>query len=349
MTSIDSFTEKYRQGESGKISDFLKKSVKRQQANDLLGVEITAGVTLADLLSEGRLNDAPVSDEVREVLTALMGDKIGTQDEAINYFRSIVENGDASVEGLVNKLKGTLGELKFLEAFGNGIRLAENGSQEGFDLITDEGTFIQVKMYSNADNVISAIRNNSAKIDAGSILYQGEQVSQIDYAVSSNIYEELKNRGIDTQYGITLYEVPMTAEVAGNIIREEINEAAWENFFSNAFGVSIAAGALHGAVNAFMFTFKKKALENAIKDTVKSTGMTVVAYSAGYIAEGICLGLIPPLAPFIAFGTSVGTRVYLKGVAEKYGIEENICKNRERLEGLVAKWDNACNGAETVA
>ncbi len=336
---IEEFKSKYDSGVVGQMSDLLKRSVKRRRADDLLGVEITAGLTLADLLSEGRLNDAPVSNEVKETLSALMGDKVDTQDEAINYFREVIEKGDASVEGLVNKLKGTLGELKFQQSFGDGIQLAESGSQEGFDLITDDGKFIQVKMYQDAEGVIDAIEKNAEKMADYEILYDGQYVEQIDYAVSSNIYEELKSQGVETEYGIELHEVPMTAEEAGNIIRDEINETAWEGFFSNALGVTVSSGALHGAINAFMYAFKKKALEDAIKDTVKSTGMTVTSVSVGYIAEGICLGLIPPLAPLVALGTSIGTRVFLRGISRKADLQEDICKNGEHLQQLVGKME----------
>jgi hypothetical protein len=315
--TIEEFKSKYGTGKVGKMSDLLKKSVKRRCADDLLGIEITAGLTLADLLSEGKLNDSQVSDEVKETLSALMGDKVNTQEEAINYFRAMIENGDASAEGLVNKLKGTLGELKFQQSFGDGIQLSESGSQEGFDLITDDGKFIQVKMYQGSDGVIDAIEKNAEKMANHEILYDGQYVEQIDYAVSSNIYEELKSQGVEAEYGIQLHEVPMTAEKAGNIIRDEINEAAWEGFFSNALGVTV--------------------LEDAIKDTVKSTGMTVASVSVGYIAEGICLGLMPPLAPFMALGTSVGTRVFLRGVSRKADLQEDICKNGEHLEQLVEK------------
>ncbi len=335
--TIEEFKSKYNNGVVGKMADLLKQSVKRQRADDLLGVEITAGLTLADLLSEGRLNDAPVSNEVREALTALMGDKVDTQYEAINYFRAMIEKGGASTEGMVNKLKGALGELKFQQSFGAGIRLAESGSQEGFDLITDDGKFIQVKMYQSSESVIDAIQKNAEKMANHEILYDGQYVEHIDYAVSSNIYEELKSQGVDTEYGIQLHEVPMTAEEAGHIIRDEINETAWEGFFSNALGVTLSSGALHGAINAFMFAFKKKSIEAAIKDTIKSTGMTVTSVSVGYIAEGICMGLIPPLAPFVALGSSIGTRVFLRGISRKAGLQEDMRKNGEYLKKLVVK------------
>lgn len=334
---IEEFKSKYGNGAVGKMSELLKNSVKRRRADDLLGVEITAGLTLADLLSEGRLNDAPISNEVKETLSALMGDKVDTRDEAISFFRAMVEKGDASAEGLVNKLKGTLGELKFQESFGDGIQLAQSGSQEGFDLITNDGKFIQVKMYQSSEGVIDAIEKNADKIANHEILYDGQYVEQIDYAVSSNIYEELKSQGVEAEYGIELHEVPMTAEEAGNVIRDEINEAAWEGFFSNALGVTITAGALHGAINAYMYAFKEKAVEDAIKDTVKSTGMTVASVSVGYVAEGICMGLIPPLAPLVALGTSVGTRFYLRGISRKCDLQEDIYKNRNHLQELVGK------------
>jgi len=334
---IEEFKRKYNNGVVGKMSELFKSSVRRRRADDLLGVEITAGLTLADLLSEGRLNDTPVSNEVKKTLSALMGDKVGTQDEAISYFRAMVEKGDASAEGLVNKLKGTLGELKFQESFGDGIQLSQSGSQEGFDLITNDGKFIQVKMYQGPEGVIDAIEKNAEKIANHEIIHDGQYVEQIDYAVSSNIYEELKSQGVEAEYGIELHEVPMTAEEAGNVIRDEINEAAWEGFFNNALGVTVTAGALHGAINAYMYAFNEKAVEDAIKDTVKSTGMTVAAVSVGYIAEGICMGLIPPLAPFVALGSSVGTRFYLRGITKKCDFQEDISKNSEHLQQLVEK------------
>jgi hypothetical protein len=86
-----------------------------------------------------------------------------------------------------------------------------------------------------------------------------------------------------------------------------------------------------------MYAFKKKSLEDAIKDAAKSTGMTVASVSVGYIAEAICLGIIPPLAPFVAFGTGIGTRVFLRGVSRKADLQEDISKNSEHLEALVEK------------
>ena len=68
-----------------------------------------------------------------------------------------------------------------------------------------------------------------------------EKVIKVGDKASSNIYEELKSQGVEAEYGIQLHEVPMTAEEAGNIIRDEINEAAWEGFFSNQSNVNVGA------------------------------------------------------------------------------------------------------------
>jgi hypothetical protein len=334
--NIQEFTEKYKDSKKISIREFVRRCINRKELDDLFGTEIAAGITLIDLL-DGELNDTRVSPQVMSVLKALMGEKMDSQSEVIPYFREMINRGDSSVDGLINKLKGTLGELKFKEAFGSGVRLAESGSQKGFDLITDKGEYIQVKMYSNANSVIEAIEENAKRIKNNEMLYDGQVVRKINYAVSSNIYEELKEEGVESTYGIKLYEVPMSAQQAGEIVGDEINETAWNNFFKDTFGMALTSLALHSTINTFLFVFGKKDRKEAIVDTIKSTVLTTITINIGRLAEAISLGIIPmpPIAWVVGFSSTVGSRATLKRIEKRWDWTAFMSQDNKRLKNLI--------------
>jgi len=346
---IEKFVEKYKDSKKISIREFVKRCVNRKELDDLFGAEIAAGLTLLDMLN-GELNDTRVSPEIMATLKELMGDKVDTQREALAYFRAMINKGDVSVDGVISKLKGTLGELKFKDAFGSGAHLAESGSQKGWDVLTSKGEYIQVKMYKDPDGVIDAIKENIERLKGDEIFDGDKVVKHINYAVSSNIYEDLKERGIEEAYGIKLHEVPIGVEEASTAVGEEINEAAWSNFFQDTFGITLASLALHGAINSFLFVFKKKNRQEAVRDTVNSTIFTTIAVGIGRITEAVALQIIPipPVGQAIGLSSTIVSRATLKRIQKRWNWVDFMSKENERLTTLITGLVKSSNAKQTI-
>ena len=65
--------------------------------------------------------------------------------------------------------------------------------------------------------------------------------------------------------------------------------------------------------------------------------LTIAAITAGHIVEAICLGVIPPIAPLVTFGTTITSRVLIKGVMKRWSSEEEIVQRNKLLVSLIEK------------
>ena len=176
--------------------------IKEKEIDKVLGVTITGGVTLGDYLIGDGLNDQ-ISSDLYEGFKELMGDKINSYGDVKEILLEKIELGDSSVFGLINKIKGQLGENAFIQEaqqLGIDAKLAESGSQEAWDVVVDKGDnlqFVQVKLYSDPNAVVSEITKVNDKIADGSLIYEGSVIDQIDFAVPTDIYQEVSQAVTD--------------------------------------------------------------------------------------------------------------------------------------------------------
>jgi len=254
---IKTFCEQY--GKPRKPIDDVLGQWRVEQVDSFLDNLIAGGVLLSDLAVGDGLRDQ-ISPELLKGFERLMHDKADTYNEVREILHEKLALGDRSVLGLVNKIKGQIGENIFVKEIGPGARLAPSGSQKGWDVIVDhspEPRYVQVKMYSDADRVLRQMRDVQTEVAKGGIKDGEKVVSQVDFAVPSDIHEEVVNAASNDPIlqSIKIRPINLTAEEAGDIVYEGVNNVgpdALEHFFGELLGDIAMAGSLHAAVLAMI-------------------------------------------------------------------------------------------------
>ncbi len=323
--NIQEFADRYASENHVPAEDICDRWEKEKQVHDFLGLEVSTGVVVADLLhGDGMLDQ--ISPELREGFQELMGEKADSYHEIHQIILEKLERGDRSVLGLVNKIKGQIGENFFQEqcnAADIHAQLAPLGNQPGWDLsvANTDGTteYIQVKMYSNAGGVLKHMEKVQAKLDAGEITgLNGEVVTDIDFAVSSNIADEVSAKAQELGLDIDVIPVEMTADEAANVVQDGVDNLgpdALENFFGELFGAAVTTTALHAMVNGFLLYKGAKSSEEFWEDTITSSAVSLGGLTAGMGVEAALnqfaiLGGPPTYA--LVFATAFSTRAILK-------------------------------------
>ena len=330
MKTISEFYDRYSDGPTQSFRTICARWDIEEELGNLLQTAVGAGVLLGDLLVGDGLNDQ-ISPELLDGFAELMGQKADSYDEIRNILLDKLQDGNSAVFGLINKIKGQIGENQFMQealATGLNVRLAELGNQEAWDVAIDnaDGTtrYIQVKMYSDAGGAVRQMQDVSQKLDDGVVISDGGRVvDAIDFAVPANIEEEVRARAAELGLDANVISISMTAAEAGDVVQtgfDNVGPEALTNLFRELFGASVAVAALHGLVNAFLIYKGAKAANRFLADTVQQT-----AVSTGAIAAGMSLELVlrqisviggPPTYALV-FCTSMATRGVLKRVARR--------------------------------
>jgi len=346
MMTMAEFYDRYSDGTTQSFKSICYGWDKEEELDNLLQSSVGSGVVLGDLLVGDGLNDQ-ISPELLDGFAELMGQKADSYDEVRNILLDKLQDGDSAVFGLINKIKGQIGENQFLQesqAAGLNARLAELGNQEAWDVARDhiDGTtqYIQVKMYTDADGVVRHMQDVSQKLAGGEISDGGRVVEAIDFAVPANIVEEVRDRAAELGIDTNVISIDMTAAEAADVIQtgfDNVGPEALTNLFGELFGATVAVAALHGLVNAFLVYKGAKAADRFLADTVEQT-----AVSTGAIAAGLSLELVlnqisivggPPTYALV-FCTSMATRGVLKRVARRQDYVSWLRVQNEHLANL---------------
>jgi hypothetical protein len=248
---------------------------------------------------------------------------------------------------------GQIGENEFRdEAIKNGIkaRLADSGSQEGWDIVKEnaEGTreYIQVKLCNDPDGVINAIKEVSQKIELEKIRDGDEIVKSIDFAVPENILDEVKQKSLDLGYDIEFYSLPISNEEARDLVEigfgfSEYTQEAVENLFSEIFSSVLSTAALHTLANGFLLYKGAKNTEEFWHDTIDNTVISSGAITAGMAVEIILtnivrVGGIPTYA--LVLGTTIVTRQILKRIANRQSYVDWLHVQIKELDALMVSF-----------
>ena len=330
MRTIAEFHGRYSAGPTQSFRIICDGWDKEEELDNLLQTAVATGVVLGDLLVGDGLSDQ-ISPELLDGFAKLMGHKSDSYDEVRSILREKLQDGESAVFGLINKIKGQIGENQFMQgaqAAGLNARLAELGNQEAWDVAIDnaDGTtrYIQVKMYSDAGGVVRHMQDVSQKLAGGESILDGDRVVEaIDFAVPANIAEEVSARSAGLGIGMNVIPIEMTATEAADVVQtgfDNVGPAALSNLFGELFGASVAVASLHGLVNAFLVYKGAKAADRFLADTMEQT-----AVSTGAIGVGLSLELVlnqismiggPPTYALV-FCTSMATRGILKRVARR--------------------------------
>ena len=199
MRTIEEFYERYSDGPTQSFRNICDLWDKEEELDKLLHGAVVPGVVLGDLLVGDGLNDQ-ISSELLDGFANLMGQKADSYDEVRRILREKLEDGDNAVFGLINKIKGQIGENEFTQEAqdaGLNARLAELGNQEAWDVAIDhaDGTtqYVQVKMYSDAGGVLRHMQDVNNKLSGTEVILDGNRVVEaIDFAVPANIADEVR-------------------------------------------------------------------------------------------------------------------------------------------------------------
>ena len=344
---IKAFMEQYKVEDGSNPQSILEDWNKQKEVDAMLGVTITGGVTLGDALIGDGLNDQ-ISDELYAGFKSLMGDKINSYDDVRNILVEKIELGDSSVLGLINKIKGQLGENAFLaeaKELGINATLAESGSQEGWDVAIEkagEMQFVQVKLYSDPNAVINEITKVNEKIADGTLLYDNAPIEQIDFAVPDNIYDEVVQRVSENGLNVEVIKFGMTAEQGKDIVLEGIENVdglAIGNLFEELLGSTLPATVvLHGLVNGFMVYKGAKEMDSMLSDTALQSTMSTLAAGSGLAVEALIqkISFIGGLPTFLlAASVSMATRAVISRVVNRNDYVSWLEEENEKTNGLI--------------
>jgi len=344
---IKTFIEQNKLDDDSNTQAILEDWSKQKEVDTMLGVTITGGVTLGDALIGDGLNDQ-ISDELYAGFKSLMGDKITSYDDVRNILVEKIELGDSSVLGLINKIKGQLGENAFLaeaQKIGINATLAESGSQEGWDVAIENGgemQFVQVKLYSDPNAVINEITKVNNKIADGTLHYNDAPIQQIDFAVPENIYDEVTLGVAEKGLNVEVLKFGMTAEEGKDIVLEgveNVDALIMGNFFEELLGSTLPTTvALHGLVNAFMVYKGAKEMDSLLSDTALQSSISTLAAGSGLALEALIqkISFIGGLPTFLlAASVSMATRAVISRVVNRNDyvswLEEENKETRELI------------------
>ncbi len=335
--NIKKFHKKYSNN-TASAKNLFKKWAIEKQVDDFLGTSIFGGIMIGDLLIDDGLNDR-LSPDVYNAFSNLMGDKANTFDEIRNIIVEKSLKGEASLDGLLNKIQGQLGENSFIENVGSNAKLATDGAQEGWDVSISHGDttqFVQVKIYKDPNKVIEKIQEVNEKIEAGKI----EGISEIDFAVNSDIFEEVKEKAIKLALENKILDVGATRDDIRGLLESNFenleNFTELNNFFSEMAGAASSITVIHGIINAFFVWKGSKDAKTALEDTAYSSAISTGGVAATLIAEDL-LWFAGPLAGAMGVGIGIGTRSVLKRLSERRFMLDRLEKEKINLKKLCLK------------
>lgn len=349
MSVIDRFCEVH--GPSPiTIGDIVRRWIHEREVDDFLATPVTAGVLLGDLICGDGLQDQ-ISPQLLAGFHDLMGEKADSFDAVRRILLEKLDRGEAAVRGIISKIQGQIGENEFLQHAGATARLAESGSQEGWDIAVgshgEASQWVQVKTYSDANGVMKHIHEVQDKVAAGEV-FDGEQVvTRIDFAVPENIVSEVQEKVAAAGLDVKVLAIPVTANEARSVVSEGVAHVGPEslaNFFGELLGGTLTAAALHGAVNGFLVYKGAKERSRFIEDTSYSTGVTSGGLTAAFATEAAFHKLAAyasflggPTTWLAALTAGITTRMYLNRIADRRFSVKRFTDGNEHLASVAAR------------
>ncbi len=343
------------------IEKLVKKWVCEKRVTDFLNTSVMEGVLVVDLFCcEGLLDQLP--SEVQDGFAELMQEKADTPLEIKRLIIERFEKSEESINGLINKIQGQIGENEFVKQMGSAAALADSGSQEGFDVVINAAggkKYFQVKIYDDANGVMSHIEKTQKKIDASEITYNNEAVTKIDFAVNSDIYEEVSNKVAEKGFDVEILDIGTSREEIRSLLNEAVDNVArakLDNFFEELFEGVVAVASIHAAVNGFLVWKKAKSWEMALSDTTfmslssasgimaaitVETAVTEVATLAAFIELEIAVALLGPVGVVASLGTGIVSRNVIKRFTDRRFIMKQLGESHRHLNALCLKFEGA--------
>lgn len=339
------FCQLHRRAPVQPIAQLANRWEREAQLDQLLGTSVAAGLTLGDLMVADGLRDR-VSPELFHAFHALMGEQADSYDQVRQILIERLEDGPASVLGMINKIKGQVGEHWFLDqaqALGMEARLAELGNQEAWDVAIDhvEGPtqYVQVKMYQDSAGIVEQIQEVQAKLHVPGRITDGDQaVEAIDFAIPATMIEPVQARLQELGLEANLIPMQGSAGEAAEVVQagfDRVGPEALEHLFGQLLGAGVSAAALHGLVHSFLIYKGAKSASSFLGDTASQTGLTVSGLAAGMGIETVLsklawVGGVPTYV--LVLSTSITTRAMLQRVLSRQGYVDWLDQRNGVLE-----------------
>jgi hypothetical protein len=341
MTTIEQFAEKHG-AKARPIGEVVDRWILEKRIGDFLGTEVFGGIMIADLMVGDRLVDT-VPPDVKDAFSHLMGAEVATRAEIERLIVEKAHNSREAVMGLMNKIQGQLGEDAFVRAVGHTAELAPSGSQEGWDVAVhhhDFTQYVQVKVYQDANPAVDALKELQAKIDAGVIHDGSHVVHSIDFAVNSDIYDEVSHKASESGLPTHVLNLGVTHDALRDHLNQTVDHVAGaplHHFFSEILGGVETAAALNAAANAFLVYKGAKESAAAVEDTAYSTFVSAGGLLAAHATDALLAHalmfaglekaaavLSGPAGAVVILGVGMGTRGLLRRVANRRHIARRL-------------------------
>jgi len=111
---IDEFVDRFRSTRTQPIARIAERWDREAQLDRFLATTVGAGVTLGDLLVGDGLGDQ-ISPELLDAFQARMGQSAETYDQVRQILLDRLEDDPQSMLGLINMIKGQVGENRFID------------------------------------------------------------------------------------------------------------------------------------------------------------------------------------------------------------------------------------------
>ncbi|MDE0724615.1 MAG: hypothetical protein OSB62_07960 [Alphaproteobacteria bacterium] len=342
--TVAEFYKKYAHSKMGSIKNIANRWNVEKEVDNFLSYSVAGGITTFDLLHGDGLTDQ-ISPELLYGFSELMKDKANSYNEVREILTAKLMLGDESIFGLVNKIKGQIGENYFVEAAnsaGFNARLADSGSQEAWDVAVDHANdhtqYIQVKTYSNAEAVQEHITIVNQKLLNGEIFDGSAAVTHVDFAVPQNIAPQVQSwanaQGINNQ----IIPFNLSAEDAGNIVLDGFSNMEYSglaSLFNSLAGATLTAAVLHTLVETFLVYKGAKESQFLLQNITEETACTSGGILAGMSIELLLqkLSLAGGVSSFgLIFITSITTRSILKRVVSRHDHVSSLHESNSNLE-----------------
>jgi hypothetical protein len=331
--SIDAFIQKYATS-AQPIDAIVRRWIAQREVRDFLGMPILAGGTMLDLLMGDQLVDT-LSPDAKQAFKALMGVKAESRAEVERLILDKLERGDESIRGLMNKIQSQIGEDVFGRLAGPAAHLADDKSQEGWDVWVDRGDhtqYVQVKVYADVDGVGRHLRALQEKLLAGTIRDGENPLTRLDIAVNSEIYDEARTKAAALNYPGDILDLGETRAVMRDALKQSVDhiKAPFEHFFGELLGDALQPAIFHAMANAFLLYKGAKNRRMAVEDTLYSAGLSagglLAATSTDHLlGHGLLLLdlqdaaalMSGPVGGILLLGINLSTRAVLRRILDR--------------------------------
>lgn len=280
------------------------------------------GALTADGFTGDGLSDR-ISPELQEAMSTLLND-VESYGDSRALLRDFLTKDEKSIEGLINKIKGQVGENRFLEACGSKAELASSGSQEGWDIAIDHGNvieYVQVKTYTNPNDVIRKMLEVHEKVESGQILHGDAVVNHINFAVPYDIRDAVSEKmsNYPELAGIEVLSINITAAEAAEIVGEGLDNLgpeALSHLFGELMGGTLTAAAIHSLLSSIRVLRGQMEIGDAAAQALGNTAISAAGYATGLAVEVALDTALDSLLGAVSVGSSIAVRVVLKKAAK---------------------------------